>query len=197
MKVLRLDTSIRKTDSYSRRLSDKLIQLLISEKSVNVKNNKIVIRDLADGIPLIDENWSKANFTLANERSPEENKCLAMSDLLVAELNNADAIVIGLPIYNFNIPATFKAWIDLVVRSKLTFRYTENGPIGLVSNKKVYIIIVSGGTNLGTELDFISAYLHHIFGFIGISDITIIDSSGLGKNESQTLAHAHKLIEQI
>lgn len=190
--ILRLDASMRKTGSYSRVLADKLIKQLISGK-----NSEVTIRDLADGIPLIDENWIKANFTAVDERTPKQNRCLVRSDILVDELNNADLIVIGLPIYNFGVPAAFKAWIDQVVRSKLTFRYGDNGPIGLLNNKKAYILIVSGGTKLGTEIDVISDYLRHIFGFIGITDVTFIDSSGLGGDESQTLAHAHKLIERI
>ena len=190
--ILSLDASMRKTGSYSRDLSDKLIKQLTSEK-----NSKVTIRDLAEGIPLIDENWIKANFTSIDERTAEQNKYLATSDVLVDELNNADLIVIGLPIYNFGVPAAFKAWIDQVVRSKLTFRYGDNGPIGLVDNKKAYIIIASGGTKLGTEIDFISDYLRHILGFIGITDVTFIDSSGLGRDESQTLALAHKTIAGI
>lgn len=197
MNILRLDASIRKTGSYSRDLSDKLIKQLTGAQHASKKSSKITIRDLADGIPVIDENWSKANFTPVDERTPDQKKCLTTSDKLVAELNNTDLIVIGLPIYNFGVPAVFKSWIDQVVRSKLTFRYTDNGPVGLVADKKAYIIIVSGGTQLGTELDFISDYLRHVLGFIGITDVSFIDSSGLGRNESKTLAHAHKLIECI
>jgi len=195
--ILRLDASLRKTGSYSRDLSDKLIKQLTIEQQTSEKNSKVTIRDLADGIPLIDENWIKANFTAVDERATEQNKYLETSDILVDELNSADLIVIGLPIYNFGVPAAFKAWIDQVVRSKLTFRYTDDGPIGLLKNKKAFIIIVSGGTKLGTEIDFISDYIRHILGFIGITDITFIDSSGLGLDESETLAHAHKLIERI
>jgi len=200
--ILRLDASMRKTGSFSRGLSGKLIKKLtgeldLSEDNTSEQNWKVTIRDLAEGIPLIDENWIKANFTDADERTAEQNKYLEISDLLVDELNNADLIVIGLPIYNFGVPAAFKAWIDQVVRSKLTFRYGDNGPIGLVKNKKAYIIIASGGTKLGTELDFISSYLRHILGFVGITDVTFIDSSGLGRDESKTLAHAHKSIESI
>jgi len=190
--ILRLDASMRKTSSYSRILTDKLIEQLTSEK-----NSEVTIRDLADGIPLIDENWIKANFSAVDERTCEQKVCLVASDILVDELYKAELIVIGLPIYNFGVPAAFKAWIDQVVRSNLTFRYGDNGPIGLVENKKAYIIIASGGTKLGTEIDFISDYLRHILGFIGITDVTFIDSSGLGRDESQTLAHAHKTIERI
>jgi len=200
--ILRLDASMRKTGSFSRGLSGKLIKKLtgeldLSEDNTSEQNWKVTIRDLAEGIPLIDENWIKANFTDADERTAEQNKYLEISDLLVDELNNADLIVIGLPIYNFGVPAAFKAWIDQVVRSKLTFRYGDNGPIGLVKNKKAYIIIASGGTKLGTEFDFISSYLRHILGFVGITNVTFIDSSGLGRDESKTLAHAHKSIESI
>jgi len=199
--ILRLDASMRKTGSYSRELSDKLIKQLTGEQQTSEENSEktsqVTIRDLADGIPLIDENWIKANFTAVDERATEQHKYLATSDILVDELNNADLIVIGLPIYNFGVPAAFKAWIDQVVRSKLTFRYTDNGPIGLLNNKKAYIIIVSGGTQLGTEIDFISDYIIHILGFIGITDVSFIDSSGLGRDEPETLAHAHKLIERI
>lgn len=199
--ILRLDASMRKTGSFSRDLSDKLIKQFTGEQQTSEeyseKTSKVTIRDLAEGIPLIDENWIKANFTAVDERTVKQNNCLATSDILVDELNNADLIVIGLPIYNFGVPAAFKAWIDQVVRSKLTFRYTDNGPIGLLNNKKAYILIVSGGTKLGTELDFISNYLRHVLSFIGITDISFIDSSGLGRDESETLAHAHKLIERI
>jgi len=197
LNILRLDASIRKIGSYSRDLSDKLIRQLLGEQYEHEKSRKITTRDLADGIPLIDENWSKANFTAVNERTLEQNQYLVTSDTLVNELKNTDLLVIGLPIYNFGVPAAFKAWIDQVVRSKLTFQYTDNGPVGLVKNKKAYIIIVSGGTQLGSELDFISNYLRHVLGFIGITDVSFIDSSGLGRNESKTLAHAHKLIERI
>lgn len=195
--ILRIDTSIRKNGSYSRGLSDKLIEQLNGQPPTSESNGNITIRDLADGIPLIDDSWTKANFTPVDERTSKQRNCLATSDILVDEINNADLIVIGLPIYNFGVPAAFKAWIDQVVRSKLTFRYTDKGPIGLLNNKKAYIIIVSGGTQLGTELDFISDYVRHVLGFIGISEVTIIDSSGIGRAQSKVLDHAHEFITRI
>jgi FMN-dependent NADH-azoreductase len=192
--ILRIDASMRKTGSYSRDLLDKLIKQLNGEKGISVK---VTTRDLADGISLINEQWIAANFTAIDERTEEQHKSLIRSDTLVDELNNAELIVIGLPIYNFGVPAAFKAWIDQVVRSKLTFQYTDTGPVGLLNNKKVYIIVASGGTKLGTELDFISDYVRHVLGFIGITDITFIDSSSLGLDESKVLAHAHEHIARI
>lgn len=193
--ILRIDASMRKNGAYSRSLADRLIQTLIHKKG-HGEDSKVTIRDLADGISFIDENWITANFTALDERTDAQVLSLVASDLLVEELQSADQIVIGLPIYNFNVPAAFKAWIDQIVRSKLTFKYTDTGPLGLLNDKQVYILITSGGTKLGSELDFISDYLQHIFAFIGISDVTIIDGSGLGKNEAQTLAHAHQSIEE-
>jgi FMN-dependent NADH-azoreductase len=192
--ILRIDASMRKTDSYSRDLLDKLIKQLNGEKGINVK---VTTRDLADGISLINEQWIAANFTAIDERTEDQHKSLIASDTLVDELNRAELIVIGLPIYNFGVPAAFKAWIDQVVRSKLTFQYTDTGPVGLLNNKKAYIIVASGGTKLGTELDFISDYVRHVLGFIGITDITFIDSSSVGLDKSKVLAHAHEHIARI
>lgn len=195
--ILRIDASMRKAGSYSRNLLDELIKQLNEDKNTNIKDSKIVIRDLANGIPLINEQWINANFTAVEERTEDQRKSLTLSDTLVDELNNAQLIVIGLPIYNFGVPAAFKAWIDQVVRAKLTFQYTDNGPVGLLRNKKAYIIVASGGTQLGSELDFISDYIRHVLGFIGIKDVTIIDSSGIGRDESKVLAHVHEHIARI
>ena len=95
------------------------------------------------------------------------------------ELKDADTVVIGTPIYNFHVPAALKAWIDMVARARETFRYTENGPEGLLSGKKVYVVVTSGGTVLGSEADFITNWLTFVLGFIGLNDVTFIDSSGL------------------
>ncbi len=100
-------------------------------------------------------------------------------------------------IYNFSVPAAFKAWIDQVVRSKVTFRYTENGPEGLLENKKAYVVIASGGTQVGSDIDFFSAHVRHILAFIGISDVTFIDSSGIGRDETKVLARANEAILAI
>ena len=191
-KILRIDASMRKNGSYSRTLSTKLITQLKGQASSNVKE-----RDLADGIPIINEAWIEANFTDVAERTAEQRSVLSFSDALISELTATDTLVIGLPIYNFSVPAAFKAWIDQVARAKVTFRYGENGPEGLLENKKAYVIITSGGTQLGSEVDFVSDYIHHVLGFIGIKDVTIIDSSGIGRNEKQVIADAHAIIEGI
>jgi FMN-dependent NADH-azoreductase len=190
--ILKIDTSIREQGSYSRDLSSRLVKQLLDNQ-----DDLVTTRNLSDGIPLIDENWVISNTTQAAKRSLEQRDCLNISNILIEELNKADFIVIGLPIYNFNVPAVFKAWVDQIVRANVTFRYTDNGPVGLVRNKQVYIIIVSGGTRLGTELDFVSGYLKHVLGFIGITDVSIIDSSAIGRSESQALSKTYKYIDSI
>ena len=120
------------------------------------------------------ENWVAANFTDEAERSDAQKAELALSDTLVEELIAADILVIGTPIYNFGIPAALKAWIDMVARARMTFHYTANGPEGLLTGKKAYILVASGGTEIGSEIDFATGYLRHVLGFIGITDVTFI-----------------------
>jgi len=190
--ILRIDASMRKNGSYSRTLSDRLIGRLKSQTLSTVK-----VRDLADGIPDIDEAWIGANFADVAERTSEQRSVLSCSNALISELKSADTLVIGLPIYNFNVPAAFKAWIDQIARAKITFRYGDNGPEGLLKDKKAYVILSSGGTQLGSDIDFISDYMYHILGFIGIKDVTIINSSGIGRNEAKVIADAHSVIDGI
>ncbi|MEK9712247.1 MAG: NAD(P)H-dependent oxidoreductase [Thalassolituus sp.] len=171
--ILRVDSSMRTEGSVSRDLADKLIEKLSND------HTQVTLRDLAKGIDLIDENWIGANFTDPSERSEEQKATLAKSDELVSELHDADTIVITAPVYNFHVPAALKAWIDMVARARETFRYTENGPVGLLTGKKVYVVMTSGGTVLGSDYDFVSGYLKHVLAFIGLSDVTFIDSSGL------------------
>jgi FMN-dependent NADH-azoreductase len=190
--ILRVDGSMRKNGSYSRKLVDSLIAQL-NKKQLHATT----VRDLADGVPFINEQWIGANFTAFNERTAAQHTELLQSDVLVSELQEADVIVIGLAIYNFSVPAAFKAWIDQVVRSKVTFHYGENGPEGLLENKKAYVVIASGGTQVGSDIDFFSAHVRHILGFIGITDLTFINSSGIGRDETKVLAHANEVIVSI
>lgn len=165
--ILRVDSSGRSAGSASRSLTDQLIARLTAENP----EATIVTRDAAWGLPFVTESWINANFTPADERDDGHREALAPSDALVAELEAADIIVIGAPIYNFGIPATLKAWIDMVARAGKTFKYTESGPVGLLEGKKAYVAIASGGTEVGSAIDFASGYLKHVLGFIGIHDV--------------------------
>ncbi|WP_206485242.1 NAD(P)H-dependent oxidoreductase [Thalassotalea sp. G2M2-11] len=171
--VLHINSSSRQQESITRKVSayvvDKLVQ---QEASIDV-----VERDLASGLPFIDEQWVNANFTAPEEREVHHKETLAFSDKLVGELQQAKHIVIASPIYNFSIPAVLKAWVDLIARAKLTFKYTDQGPVGLLADKKVYLVMASGGVPIGSELDFATNYLKQVMGFIGITDVTVVDAA--------------------
>ncbi|MBB6427499.1 FMN-dependent NADH-azoreductase [Sphingopyxis sp. JAI128] len=169
--ILRIDASARNDGSTTRQLSAQLVDQLISQGY----GANVVHRDLALTPPaLLTEGWVGANFTDEADRSDEQKALLAGSDELIAELEAADMIVIGVPVYNFAIPASLKAWIDLIARARRTFRYTETGPEGLLKGKKVYLVVASGGVPVGSDYDFATGYLRHVLGFVGLTDVTII-----------------------
>jgi len=180
--ILKVNSSSRLQGSITRQISELLTAHLLKDQqndkelSLN-KTMQIIDRDLAHGLPFIDENWIGANFTAPEDRTSEHQEVLSLSNHLVEELKAADTVVIGAPIYNFNIPAALKAWIDLIARARLTFKYGENGPVGLLENKKAYIVMASGGVPIGSQMDFASGYLQHVLAFVGITDVTIIDAS--------------------
>jgi FMN-dependent NADH-azoreductase len=181
--VLSINSSGRYQDSLTRQVSEKLVKQL---QQIN-SNSQIKERDLAKGLPFIDEQWIGANFTDPEQRDPAQKDKLALSDALVAELENASQIVIGSPIYNFSIPAVLKAWVDLVARASLTFRYTENGPEGLLKNKKAYLVMASGGVPISSEMDLATPYLKQALRFIGIEDITVIDATKVDLTQNDNL----------
>lgn len=192
--LLRINASMRQHGSTSRQLTDELINSILAGHP----NTHVVTRELSEGVPFVDEEWIGANFTDESERSKTQQDKLAASDALVAELEVADTIVIGVPIYNFGIPAALKAWVDMVCRARRTFAYSESGPVGLLKNKKAYLVIASGGTDSGSEIDFATGYLRHVLGFIGIHDVTVVDASGLMKDEDASLARArNQIINQL
>ena len=141
--------------------------------------------------------WIEANSTDPEERSEHQRDALKASDELVAELKAADVLVAAVPIYNFGVPAAFKAWIDMVARARETFRYTPAGPEGLLEGKKAYLIVTSGGTRLGSEIDFVTPWLRHVMSFLGIHNVEIIDASGLMSDAEARIAEATQRIEEL
>jgi FMN-dependent NADH-azoreductase len=154
-------------------------------------------RDLADGIDLVDEVWINANFTAEEERTAAQRDRLAESDALVAELKGADVVIIGAPTYNFGVPASLKAWIDMIARARLTFRYTGNGPEGLLHGKKAYVIVTSGGVPVDSPFDFATPYLRHALGFVGITDVEIIAADQLNSRAADSIAAARTRIADL
>ncbi|MEP0174354.1 MAG: NAD(P)H-dependent oxidoreductase [Paraglaciecola sp.] len=184
--VLSINSSGRYQDSLTRQVSAKLIAELKSQHT----NLQINERDIASGLSFIDEQWIGANFTDPELREQPQKEVLAFSDVLVKELQDADEIVIGSPIYNFGVPAVLKAWVDLVARARVTFRYTENGPEGLLKNKKVYLVMASGGVPIGSAMDLATPYLKQVMGFIGITDVTVVDATKIDLGSDNILTNS-------
>ena len=187
--ILRIDTSARSSGSVSRDLTDRVI--------ARFPEATVTTRDLAPGLPLIDETWVGANFTPAADRTPDQRAGLALSDELIAEVEAADTLVIGLPIYNFGVPATLKAWVDQVARAGVTFRYTENGPEGLLQGKRAIVIVASGGTEAGSEIDFATGYIRHVLGFVGITEVEFVTADRLALDPESTLQSARNQIDAL
>ena len=191
--ILRIDASMRRQKSVSRMLADEMVAALGGRKSsVNVVN-----RDLAAGIGIVNAAWIEAERTSEENRTSDQRALLTQSDALVAELQAADDIVIATPIYNFSVPAALKAWIDLICRDKITFMYENDSPRGLLSNKRAIVVVTSGGTLAGKDIDFTTSYIRHILGFIGVDDVTMIDVTGLSKNRTAVIDSARKEISAV
>lgn len=192
-RILRIDSSARTRNSVSRALGDAVVQrLLATTPYVNV-----VQRELAKGLPSIDADWVAANFTDAEARTPEQASKLTLSDELIDELREADVIVVTAPIYNFSVPSVLKAWIDQVCRAGLTFRYTPQGPQGLLENRPVYLAMASGGVPFGSAVDFASGYLKQVFRFIGIDDVRLIGAERVASDEDAARAAALAELDRV
>jgi FMN-dependent NADH-azoreductase len=191
-KILRIDASARRVGSITRDLNDRVIDRLSAEGPVSVTT-----RDLANPLPLLTEDWIGANFTDPDERSDDQKATLALSDELVAELKAADVVLIGLPIYNFGVPGALKAWIDLIARARETFRYSEHGPVGLLEGKRAIVTVASGGTEVGSSIDFATDYLKHVLGFVGITDVALVTADQLMVDAGTSRAEAERQIETL
>jgi len=188
--ILYITASIRSdADSVSRGLGQSIVDGLAAKTGAAVTTRDLAANDL----PYVSAERFAANLTPAAERSPEQADLAAIADTLIAELQAADTIVIASPIYNFGPPATLKAWADLVARAGTTFRYTANGPEGLLTGKKVYLAIASGGTPVGAEIDFMSRWLTFFLGFLGMTDVEIVAADGImGEGGEEKIAAARE-----
>jgi FMN-dependent NADH-azoreductase len=167
-------------------------------------NKTVIERDLAgQPLPHLDETTMGAFFTPADKRSAVQNQALQLSDKLIAEVQAANIIVIGAPMYNFSISSGFKAWIDHVARAGVTFKYGETGPVGLLTGKKVYIFTARGGVyshGPAMSMDFHETYLRAMLGFIGLNDVTFIHTEGLAMGEeavNSAVAQTRKSVAEL
>lgn len=192
MQILHLDASARRDASHSRILSSALVERLQQRHEAEVS-----YRDVSSGLPYVDELLIGAYYTQPEQRNETQKEAIFLSDTLVDELEKADVIVAGVPMYNFGVPASFKAWIDLVARVGRTFRYTETGPVGLLQNKTMYVLVATGGTPLGSEMDYVSNYLRQVLKFIGITNVHFIAADQSTRDADAKLALAQEAIDNL
>ena len=173
--VLLINSSLNGEQGNSHQLSEQFIAELTKKSELAVTH-----RDLAaNPLTHLTQAEMSAWMTSPSERSDEQNALATISDELVAELQNNELIVMGVPMYNFGIPSTLKAWIDRVARAGITFKYTETGAVGLVENTKVVILAARGGMYVGSDMDSQTKYLKDFFAFLGITDVAFIYAEGL------------------
>ncbi len=195
--ILHIDSSPRTERSISRQLTKEFIHVW---KQIH-PHDTITYRDLRHSpVPFIDESWIAASFSPPEQVTPELTAALSISDELIDELLAADLYVFGIPMYNYSIPATFKAYIDQIVRVRRTFMVVADGYEGLVKDKKMLVITTRGGSYAGSSLDFQAPFLQAVFELIGITDITFIHAENLSMGaeaRQQSLATARQAIQQF
>lgn len=176
MNILQINASARSEGAQSTRLAD----IVVGRLQDSNPGAALVVRDLArNPHPVLDEEGLQALFAPASERTAEQAARVALDDALIAEIQHADAVVLGVPMYNFGISAQLKNWLDAIARAQVTFQYTENGPEGLLKGKVVYVALARGGKYRDTAADSQVPYLKTILGFLGMTDVRFIYAEGL------------------
>lgn len=197
MKILQINSSARTESSHSTRLATSIARRLLAARP----QSTLVVRDLSrTPHPVLDEAALQALFSSAELRTEAQAARVALDDALIAELQAAEVVVLGVPMYNFGVPAQLKNWIDAISRAQVTFRYTDKGPEGLLKGKKVYVALTRGGLYRNTPADTQVPYLKTIFSFLGMTDVQFVYAEGLAmgpESEQKALAAAQVQIEEV
>jgi FMN-dependent NADH-azoreductase len=198
-KILNIISSPREDASYSNKLGSAIIEKIKTE----YPGSEITTRDLSNfSIPHYNTSHLDAFFTPLENHTEAQKQSTKLSDELINELFAADIIVINTPMWNFSIPSVLKAWIDQISRAGITFKYTENGPVGLITGKKIYLAIASGAVfseGPYKAYDFVDPYLKAFLSFMGLTDVTTYRVEGLSIPGIQDTAFekAIKSIEEV
>lgn len=197
MNLLQINTSIFSDGGQSSRLAEDFVRRWIQQHD----GTRVTVRNfVTNPIPHLSEATFQAFLTAPEDRDAAQQKAAAFSDALIEELREADVVVLGLPMYNFGIPSQLKAWFDHIARAGITFRYTENGPQGLLTGKKVYVLAARGGMYQGTPTDTQTDFVRNFLNFIGITDVEFIYAEGLNMGEKprdQALKAARQAIARL
>ncbi len=196
MNILQINSSIFASGGQSTRLADSFVAQLAQEQGA-----RVTVRDLAlEPLPHLDGERFTAFLTKPGERTPVQQAAVDYSDRLIDELRAADVIVLGVPMYNFGIPSQLKAWFDQVARAGVTFRYTENGPEGLLQGKKTYVFSTRGGQYSGTGRDSQTPHVREFLALLGLTDVTFVYAEGLARGDGTreaTLTDAQAEIHRL
>jgi len=195
--LLQIKSSLFSAEGQSSRLADRYVA---AWREAN-PDGQVIVRDLArDPVPHLDAERFGAFLARPEARTPQQRAVAAFSDRLIDELRRADVVVLGVPLYNFGVPSTLKSYFDHVARAGVTFRYTDKGPVGLLTGKKVLVFATRGGVHAGTPRDTQSAFLRNFLGFLGMDDVEFVYAEGLALGEaprSEAIARAHSAIDRL
>jgi FMN-dependent NADH-azoreductase len=197
MTILQINSSLYSANGQSSRLADELVAALRTEHP----RAELAVRDLArEPVPHLDEKRFQAFLAPKDSRTDEQKAIVAYSDALIDELRRADVIVLGLPMYNFGVSSQLKSWIDHIARAGETFKYSEKGPVGLLTGKKAYVVAARGGLYAGSPFDTQTAYVRNLLGFLGITDVEFVYAEGLAispESREKSLAGARAAIGRL
>ncbi len=196
MNILQVLSSARQ-NGHSSALADDFVQALVAGNA----GATVTVRNLTTNPhPVLDEAALGALFTPADARSADQAARVALDDALIAEVQAADVLVLGVPMYNFAVPAQLKNWIDAIARARVTFEYTANGPVGLLKGKKVYVVLTRGGVHRDQPSDTQVPYLRTVLGFLGMTDVEFVYAEGIAMGpdaEAAALASARAEIARL
>jgi FMN-dependent NADH-azoreductase len=193
--LLQINASINTGNGQSSQLANQFVAAFRKRRP----DAKIVVRDVAaaDSVPHLNAERFGAFITTSEERSAAQHAVVAYSDALIDELKQADVIVIGLPMYNFGVPSQLKAYFDHIARAGVTFKYSEKGPVGLLTGKKVYVFAARGGLYAGTPMDTQTSYVRDFLRFLGMADVEFIYAEGLAISPEHKEAGIAKAVAEI
>lgn len=195
--LLEIRSSIQSAQGHSSRLAG---QFAAKWRAAH-PDGRVIVRDLAKApVPHLDADRFGAFIAKPDQRTTEQHAIVGFSDALIAELKSADVIVLAVPLYNFGVPSTLKAYFDHVARAGVTFRYTDKGPVGLLTGKHAVVFATRGGHYAGSPLDSQTPYLNSFLAFLGITDVEFVYAEGLAISEAAreaALSGARSRIDEL
>jgi FMN-dependent NADH-azoreductase len=194
--LLQINASLAGADGQSSRLA----QRFVADWQAQHPEGRVISRDLAaEPVPHLTAERFQAFLSQPEARTDQQRAISDYSDTLIEELKAADTIVFAVPMYNFSVPSTLRAYFDHIARAGVTFRYTATGPEGLLKGKKAYVFITRGGV-YADAADTQTPYLKQFLGFIGITDVKFVFAEGLGMGEEtreKSITAAHSAIGEL